>query len=85
MKRPQPDSTSEVVWKAIRDVFRSKKEQTVQEFSKQPLHKYIVFIENRALVPDRLSRTLSKAASVNDGPQRSANELSRPATVEAYL
>lgn len=83
--RPQLDSTSEVVWKAIRDVFGSKREHTVQEFSKQPLHGYIVFIENRVLVPDSLWRTLSEAASENDGPQRSANELGRPATVDTHL
>lgn len=74
-----------MVWKAIRDMFGSKKKQTVQEFSKQTLHEYIVFIENRALVPDSLSRTPSKAASENDGPQQSANELGRTATLETYL
>lgn len=83
--RPQLDSTSEVVWKAIRDVFGSKREQTVEEFSKQPVHGYIVFIENRVLVPDSLWRTLSEAASENDGPQRSANELDRPATDDTHL
>jgi len=87
--------TSHLKWfeKLSETCSESKREQTEQEcvrptpriFSKQPLHGYIAFIGNRALVPDRLLRTLCKAASVNDGPQWSANELGWPETFETYL